>query len=423
LILLRCDRSRSRVGSQVFFALALGVLAGCSGSEDAVPLLQVTEEDGVTVVTNSPDIPTGHPVFTFEPVLRLREDPSDPESLLVQPSFQFEIGENGRYYVPDRRQGHIAVYDGEGVFLERIGRSGDGPGEFRSLTLQRISGDTISVFDFHNQRTTLLDLEGELIEVMRPAGTGLVIGYDYGPGGTLLVKRVQADSDDDVDYIAMSMTILSAETDTVGHISTASVAASMLSRVEVSPGSFSTLSMDIPYGGYPQVVHVPERGILASDGDSPDLVWYDHRARKRMIIRTGLSSHPITAAVRAGYEERVRQRRLERARERGTTPQPVPDYPYPEVSGFFSWVTVDDAGWIWLEDVWRGNEEPGKPTTTFHVVDPEGRYWGTVEMPQSRFSFARGRLHCLVEDPDTGARVPTVFRVVPAVEGVSYPQQ
>ena len=77
-------------------------------------------------------------------------------------------------------------------------------------------------------------------------------------------------------------------------------------------------------------------------------------------------TRPVTAAVRSRYEERVRQRRLERARERGTTPQPLPDYPWPDTAGFFGWLTVDDEGWIWLEDVWRGTEEPDKLTTTFH---------------------------------------------------------
>jgi hypothetical protein len=396
-------------------------LAQCGRGEVGEEFLTRTVEEGVTVVTNLPGIPTGSPVFTFEPILTLKEDPANEESLLARASFQFEVGDNGWYYVPDLRLYDIAVFDSEGEFVKRIGRSGDGPGEFRSITIQQVTGDTISVFDFQNQRTTLLTLGGELIEVMRNPGQGFVNGYDHGPGGTFLLKGVTGSDDGPVGYLSMSMTIVDADSDTIGHVTTATIAANMLSRIEVAPGDFSTMSVDIPYAGYPQIVHAPGRGIIASDGDSPDLTWYDYRGRKSMIIRTGLETRPITAAVRSGYVERARQRQLERARERGTTPQSLPDYPFPDHCGFFGWMTVDDEGWIWLEDIWTETENPDKPTSTFHVVGPDGRYWGTAEMPATRFALAKGRLMCTVEDQETGAQVPTVFRVVPAMEGVTYP--
>jgi len=407
--------------SIVIHILILPLFAACGNREIEEEFLTRTVEDGVTVVTNLPGISTGSPVFTFEPILTLKEDPGNEESLLARPAFQFNVGENGWYYVADHRLNDLAVYDGEGNFIKRIGRSGDGPGEFRSIGVQQVTGDTISIFDFQNQRATLLRLDGTLIEVMRHPDQVFALGYDHGPDGTFLMRNITGSEDGPVGYTSMSMTIIDADHDTIGHVTTATVAASMLSRIEVSPGSFSTLSVDIPYAGNPQIEYAPGRGILASDGDSPDLTWYDFRGQESMIIRTGLQRRPITAAVRSGYEERVRQRRLERARERGTTPQPLPDYPWPDECGFFGWMTVDDEGWIWLEDIWAGTEEPDKLTYTFHVVGPDGRYWGTAEMPSSRFTFAQGHLHCTVEDPETGARIPTVFRAVPAMDGVSYP--
>jgi len=401
--------------------VALVLLSACGRTEVEEEFLTRTVEDGVTVVTNLPGIPIGSPVFTFEPILTLNEDPANEESLLARASYQFGVGDNGWYYVPDLRLYDIAVFDSEGEFIKRIGRSGDGPGEFRSLNIQQVTGDTISIFDFQNQRTTLLTLDGILIEVRRPTDQGMLVGFDHGPGGTFLLRNVTGSDDGPVGNTSMSMTIVDSDYDTIGHVATATIASSMLSRIETSPGNFATLSTDIPYAGYPQIQNAPGRGILASDGDSPDLVWYDYLGEKSMIIRTGLQTRPITAGVRSGYEERARQRRLERARERGTTPQSLPDYPWPDNCGFFGWLTVNDEGWVWLEDVWTETEEPDKLTTTFHVVGPDGRYWGTAELPASRFTFAKGRLMCTVEDPETGAMIPTVFRVVPAMEGVSYP--
>jgi len=412
---------RSRNRFPILLICIFTSLTACSAAEDSDPWLVVTEENGVTVVTNTAGMPVGSPVFTFEPVLTLKEDPANEESLLARASYQFGAGDNGWYYVPDLRLYDIAVFDSEGEFIKRIGRSGDGPGELRSIGLQQVTGDTISIFDFQNQRTTLLTLDGELIEVMRNPDQGFMVGYDHGPDGTFLMRGVTGIDDGPVGYTSMTMTIVDADSDTIGHVATATIAANMLSRIEVSPGSWSTLSVDIPYAGYPQVQHAHGRGILASDGASPDLTWYDYRGEKSMIIRTGLETRPITAAVRSGYEERARQRRLERARERSTDPQPLPDYPWPDDCGFFGWLTVDDEGWIWLEDIWTETEEPDKLTTTFHVVGPDGRYWGTAELPSGRFTFAKGRLMCTVEDPETGEMIPTIFRVVPAMEGVSYP--
>ncbi|MFC1628724.1 6-bladed beta-propeller [Gemmatimonadota bacterium] len=399
----------------------LVLLVACSRDPVEDEFLTRTVEDGVTVVTNRPGITVGSPVFTFEPILTLNENPANEESLLARASYQFSVGDNGWYYVPDLRLYDIAVFGSDGEFIRRLGRSGDGPGEFRSINVQRITGDTLSIFDFQNQRTTLMQLDGTLIEVMRPADGGFLIGFDRGPDDTYILRGVSGNDDGDVGYSYHSVTIVDAAFDTTGHFRTATVAANMLSRIEVSPGSFSTLSVDIPYAGNPMIAHSPWRGFVASDGDSPDLTWYDYRGEKSMIIRTGLEARPITAGVRSGYEERIRRSRAERARERGTTPQPLPDYPYPATCGFFGFITVDDDGWVWLEDVWMGTEEPDKPTTTFHVVGPDGRYWGTAELPASRPAFGKGRLMCSIEDPETGARVPTIFRVVPAMEGVSYP--
>ncbi|MFC1500055.1 6-bladed beta-propeller [Candidatus Zixiibacteriota bacterium] len=417
------NRARGPLTASIIHTILvpLFLLAACSRDLVADEFLTRTIEDGVAVVTNHPGITIGAPVFTFEPILTLKEDSDNEESLLARASYQFSVGDNGWYYVPDLRLNDIAVFDSEGEFIRRIGRSGDGPGEFRSINIQRVTGDTLSIFDFQNQRATLMQLDGTLIEVMRATDGGFLLGFDRGPNDTYLLRNVSGNDDGDVGYSYHSATIVDSAFDTIGQFTTATVAANMLSRIEVSPGSFSTLSVDIPYAGSPMIAHSPWRGFVASDGDSPDLTWWDYQGEKSMIIRTGLEARPITAGVRSGYEERIRRSRQERAQERGTTPQPLPDYPYPATCGFFDYMTVDDEGWIWLEDVWMGTEEPDKLTTTFHVVGPDGRYWGTAELPVSRPAFGKGRLMCSVEDPETGARIPTIFRIVPAMEGVSYP--
>lgn len=83
----------------------------------------------------------------------------------------------GRYFIwfPS----HAAyVYDPEGVFLQTLGREGEGPGEFRSIRAIRVSeGDTIHVFDRGNQRWTVLSPELDVVDTRRleaPMGTSVV---------------------------------------------------------------------------------------------------------------------------------------------------------------------------------------------------------------------------------------------------------
>jgi len=102
--------------------VALVLLSACGRTEVEEEFLTRTVEDGVTVVTNLPGIPIGSPVFTFEPILTLNEDPANEESLLARASYQFGVGDNGWYYVPDLRLYDIAVFDSEGEFIKRSRR-------------------------------------------------------------------------------------------------------------------------------------------------------------------------------------------------------------------------------------------------------------------------------------------------------------
>lgn len=410
---------RSSTTAAAILLLTL-LLTSCSGSDDSESRFSLIEEDGVTVA-----LTTGGPLypsilFTFEPVLTLKEDPSREESLLAR-SLYFTIGPNDHYYVPDLRANDIAVFDSGGDFLFRFGREGEGPGEFRSVTLPRIEGDMIYIFDFHLQRLCSFQLDGTLIEDTRPPVGARILDLFHGPEGILIFEGISAREEGNIGYTNREMTVVSANGDTIAEIATSFIKENMLSRIEVMPGEFSTLSQDIPYSPYPSIFHVPGRGILATDGDKPELILYDLQGNIRRIIRAEIESHPITTTVRARFEERRWQARIERARERGTEPGPLPDYPYPESCGFWGRGMVDDAGWIWLEDVWASYEKLEEEDCTFHVFDPDGRYMGTALLPVDYFHIARGRLMCIIEDPETGADVPTVFQIVPNVTGLIYP--
>jgi hypothetical protein len=88
--------------------------------------------------------------------------------------------------------------------------------------------------------------------------------------------------------------------------------------------------------------------------------------------------------------------------------------------GLWSSVLVDDAGYIWLLDVWSAHQRSDDEGFNYHVVDPEGRYLGLAELPARRAQIRDNRLMTILEDPISGEAVPTVFSITSAVPGLVY---
>jgi len=74
------------------------------------------------------------------------------------------VGPDGRIYTAHPQENAIRVHDGEGRPVGRIGRAGEGPGEFRSLGPIGILGDTLLwALDYGTYRFSFFDLDGTLV--------------------------------------------------------------------------------------------------------------------------------------------------------------------------------------------------------------------------------------------------------------------
>jgi hypothetical protein len=95
----------------------------------------------------------------------------------------------GRYYAatPFGPGGAlVAVYDSTGRFLTRLGRIGDGPGEFRQPYVVAPMGDSVAIFDAGTRRINII---GPSLEWARSSATsGLVMSAAFLPGGDFVVN-------------------------------------------------------------------------------------------------------------------------------------------------------------------------------------------------------------------------------------------
>jgi hypothetical protein len=70
---------------------------------------------------------------------------------------------DGRVGIANGKPLELRVYDAHGVLLRRIGRQGDGPGEFRGrLDLLPAGDDSLLVYDQGSQRLSLFGIDGKL---------------------------------------------------------------------------------------------------------------------------------------------------------------------------------------------------------------------------------------------------------------------
>jgi predicted acylesterase/phospholipase RssA len=153
----------------------VGLLAACGsdGGEHAdAPrsVVEVYDSAGVRIVVNHADT-AFLPLWTVDtvPVFRAGHHLDDMHHQFVQIE-DARLLSNGRVVVSDVRTHELRLFDSDGGFLRLLGRSGEGPGEFRGIRdLAVLPGDSIMAWDMISARLTFFDPDGELVvRVARP---------------------------------------------------------------------------------------------------------------------------------------------------------------------------------------------------------------------------------------------------------------
>lgn len=168
--------------------LVLLLLAGCSEAGSSTTRTRVFDSAGVTIVENGGA--HAHVIASWSvdsvPILRIgREDGSD--------AYRFD----GVYDIARLSDSTILIaegspsirfFDKHGQFLHAVGRRGDGPGEYRVISMmRRIHGDSLLIWDYGNLRVTLLAPDGKYERSMRSPGTlESFYGDDVFADGTIL---------------------------------------------------------------------------------------------------------------------------------------------------------------------------------------------------------------------------------------------
>lgn len=142
-----------------WWVVAVLLAPGCSdaGRPSSVGF-SVRDSAGVQLVHNEA---TASPAKQVEPTLMLGEQ-EGPEHLQFYRISDISVASDGSLFVLNMGDASVRVFDSGGVFLDRFGRAGEGPGEFQWPAHVEVFGDTVAVFDGRLIRTTFFSRNGEL---------------------------------------------------------------------------------------------------------------------------------------------------------------------------------------------------------------------------------------------------------------------
>ncbi len=405
--------------------MAVGLLVLLSGN---IPIPQHTDhtfrvyiEDGVEIAKTSERAKYTEPLFTYEPVLQLVQDSTDLESLLYRPG-RFTSGLDGCFYVMDRGNHRVAVFDNNGQFIRSFGGEGEGPGTFRILAYQALHDGVLHIRDGNLNRTTRMMLDGTVINILtRPRHTRGARRYVLSNGRQLLLhKRTNYDWNN--YWQAGAFTIVDAEMNTLVYAETDSV---LIQVYGANPAVEGHTYWLVRFIGYPCSDYSPTHGIYLSDGQTPVINHYNDAGNLVRRIVLDIPSIPVTRKERRGIFAEYNQKVLERTgRQRQMAIASRDNLIFPDVKGWWSEMMIDDHGFIWLAVVADEETKDVQAIGTLcDIISPEGEYLGRTRLP-ARFDkcvVINGTVCATLTDSELDENKPTVFLIRSAVEGLKYP--
>jgi hypothetical protein len=301
------------------------------------------------------------------------------------------MGRRGQIFVADELAHEVRVYDSLGAFVRRVGRSGDGPGEFgRVLTAVLITpADTLYVPDYWNKRINVYAPSGAFVRTIHlsadleswavswaldeqrgPLFRGMTIGFDDARRYQTWEGIMQVQSDTLLD----TLLVLDYARPDIGtaaqlriHMITNSV---FWDRLDDGRIAWSSLDQDRLF-------------IHSADG-----------ALERVVTHYGWEVNPATSSDEAALAT------LYRGRYDLADDAPIPSHVVmPETMPAIISVRAAPGGGFWVQRMGDAAsidpEVLGQPVrsdwlggTTWDVFDSEGRFQRQVRVPD-RFRVTR----------------------------------
>lgn len=350
----------------------------------------------------------GGPRYDGAPFTLVREtvfgEPArGPEGVLTRPRGYLEVP--GGLAVFDEGDHSLKVYDEDGRLRLRMGRPGQGPGEFESVWMNHgLTPDgRIVVTDGATARLTLIDpVDGDFEVLPLP----MAMTWDaagVGPGRFVMIHAVltpQMEQQESLDLVDASFTVL----DTLAVVPPGRVV-----RVPVpgEGGRASFVNVSRPF--WPTFSWWAQGGRIAvCQGNDFRVELFDYQGERQHILEWESPRLAVDDSMWAAVRRDIRRR----YGEAWATVWDVLERPdhVPPVEG----VRLDDQGRVWAlyyipSERFGG---PADPNLYWDVLDVDGTWLGRQPTPGVARYF--GRDTCYVTEDRAEGSVVVRYRLVPA---------
>lgn len=307
------------------------------------------------------------------------------------------VTRDGSIWVSDRMLGTIRRYSEEGIHLGDTGRRGEGPGEFNYLMdLRLLSDGSVGVWDPLNHRIHIFDEAGRFDSDIRVPVRGMLMipqNFETDTAGNLYAIAPSVSRSSKIYWLRLNRD--GVLTDTVYMVPSRreGIQHPIRTHTAVSPMGYLVVGRNSEYS-------------------------FDRALPDGRIVRIERTFQP----VRYEGAERTEAQQWENifAERNGISARRIPDHK-PVWSSF----EIDTEGRIWVERYVKGERVAerevdrtarakfGNPERTwgqqlvYDVIDPRGRFLGSLRFPNSASATARPSIDIVLA---RGDRVWTVER-------------
>jgi hypothetical protein len=370
------------------------LISGCGkGPQGGANAAVRTETvDGVTLVHDPPVPLDPKKTVRFEEEVSFGAEESGPGTIF-KPG-PFAVDAKNRVFIFESGDGVIKLFGDDGGFLKSIGRKGQGPGEFSSAFFLGFCPDgRLLVTDFRNKRTSFFGPEGDFLSsfqwgknisppILVLDGAYIVRESLYDAGGSkLFVKTYDLEGAEIKDW---------------GEFTSPPMKQSTLGEVMIT--------VSIPYGPSSVLTGDPVlRRVYHCLNDKYLIEVFDSDGRIFRKIDRPYERPPVTDADKTEF--------LARTGGSQRVTDIYKDVPWPKLKTVTERMLCDDRGFLWVATN-ETKAEAGRKLTAYDIFDTEGRYDARVWLDFNPISFAAGKMYRWKEDPESGVRTLTRYRVV-----------
>lgn len=330
-------------------------------------------------------------------------DENSPDNIILDRIQDVAVNSAGELFIADRGEQAVFIISETGRLVDRLGRKGEGPGEFARINALHIGpGDSIYVHDFDRYRLTVFEPEArryayslniEDVEDGRFAPTALLgvaaNGYVY-----RYMEGISFDPERNWNVDKVMLRVYHVGPDgNAAQLILSMPADDLVVFFENGPGI-----SPLPFGRSVHVRFGPNGQVYAGRNDSLNISIRNSSGKVEGSIRLQIQLEPVT---QADIQESLAMKSASRRRQ-------IRDFGIPDTKPAYSTFSVDDQGRIWV----KGRNTVDESLAPWLIVDQSGSVAGEAVLPRNvHLKVIKSGKAYATSSEESGAPIAIVYEI------------